>query len=149
MRFVQHSTKDMGAIINRFDRRGRFSLDADRWTLVSFHAQFGHAEDEAGAVATTGNDLTIRVDHAWRMTDPGGEGAGGVDESTMYAWLIHTAKNLGAGADAKSDYFYRLTADEMLAHERDRGDEIVFIWSNPDTNAIDQRWELEVNLRAV
>lgn len=150
MRFHQNSTLAMGTIEGRFKARGRFSLNTDHWTLVSFHAHFGHAEDEVADVAAAGADLTIRVDSAWRLSDTLGDGAGsGTGEKPMFQWLIHTAKNLGAGAGAKNDYFYRLTTDEMIAHERSRGDVIVFIWDSPDSGAIAQRWELEVDLRAV
>ena len=132
--FNDSGTSDMGTVTNRASQ-ARFSLP-QRFVLVFFRVRFGDASDASGAASS--NTMTIRVDSRLRVHEaPTGT------EMPGHSYLIETFPEMGVGTNA--DLNYRLVPGDYGGFTFEAGDELVWIWTNPDVLQ-EQRWDLEVGL---
>jgi len=146
-RFAQGGRGDMGTVEARFKNTGRFTMDVPQFVLVSYKAILGQyaAPNTSPAIETpTGKaDLSFLIDHAQRLSDTGGDGAGGAGtEISSYAFEVHRSINFGVD---NANLNVRLDELEMRAGTMFRGDWLVANWTNPETTG-DLRWHLEVVL---
>ena len=112
-------TGNMGDVTDRTSQ-ARFWLDADRYALCWLRARF-----TGGTGSAT---LTLKLDHR--------------DDIEVYDFTLRDWETMGTSGDAW--LYSRITADELFHWTFQRGDIIVFEWTNPDPAVM--RWALEVGL---
>ena len=137
VKFNDSGTGDMGTVTDRASA-ARFKLP-ERFVLVYFRARFGNASNASGASGSA--TLEIRVDSHLRIHEaPTG--------TTMpsHAYLIEPFPALGAGGEP--DINYRILPGEYGGFTFAAGDELVWVWTNPNSSQ-EQRWDLEVGLAPV
>ena len=138
----QSGRGDMGAIEDRHKNVGRFTLDVPRFALVYYRAICGQSHDDDTAPTGT-NPLVFRVDSAARLSNIGGDGAGDPPgELIPFSFLVHTTPGFGVG---NADINVKITDDEFDSRQMRRGDYLVALWTNPETDG-SLRWHLEVGL---
>lgn len=141
--FAQQGNADMGDLENRYDARGRATVNVDRFVLVYYRLIFQASNDDA-TTPTLNADLEARIDHRARHGAIGGDGAGATPgEGIRNSFLITKSPNMGFGGT--KDKNYRLTDAEMQAGTMFRGDWVVFLWTNPHTDA-SLHWCLDFGL---
>jgi len=124
--FRDNGDGNMGDVSKR-ESKGRFSLDVDRFALAFVRARF---------VSGTGTaSIKLRLDHPLELTYQAGS-------ESLYDFTLWQWDTMGTTGTATLND--RTPEDELHHWTFERGNVLVFEWTNPQAGTM--RWALEVGL---